>query len=79
EWVPEVAGVSYDRYFRWQRMANRITVTEHPALVTPGGFTAAGLPVGLQVVGRYRGDRALLGLGTAIEAALGHTKRRPQL
>jgi amidase len=79
EWVARVDGVSYDRYFRWQRLANRVTATGHPALVTPAGFTEGGLPVGLQVVGRYRGDRALLGLGAAIEAALGHTDRRPAL
>ncbi|MDQ7903666.1 amidase family protein [Phytohabitans sp. ZYX-F-186] len=79
EWVEAVGGVAYDRYFRWQRMANRITATGHPALVTPGGWTPAGLPVGLQVVGRYRGDRRLLSLGAAIERALGHAGRRPPL
>lgn len=67
----------YDRYFRWQRIANRVTLTGHPALVTRGGLTSTGLPVGLQVVGRQRHDAALLALGGAIEAALGHTNRRP--
>ncbi|WP_432841741.1 amidase family protein [Dactylosporangium sp. CA-092794] len=79
EWVAEVDGVAYDRYFRWQRMANRVTATGHPALVTPAGFTPAGLPVGLQVVGRYRGDRRLLALGAAIERRLGHVDRHPPL
>nr|WP_173153207.1 amidase family protein [Phytohabitans suffuscus] len=79
EWVTKVDGVAYDRYFRWQRLANRITATAHPALVTPAGWTPAGLPVGLQVVGRYRGDRRLLSLGAAIERALGHAARRPPL
>lgn len=79
EWVTSVGGVAYDRYFRWQRMANRITVTGHPALVTPAGFSASGLPSGLQLVGRYRGDRDLLGVGAAMERILGHTERRPAL
>ncbi|MET7399683.1 amidase family protein [Dactylosporangium sp. NPDC005572] len=79
QWVAAVDGVAYDRYFRWQRMANRITATGHPALVTPAGWTPDGLPVGLQVVGRYRGDHRLLSLGAAIERALGHAGRRPPL
>jgi amidase len=78
EWVRVVDGTEYDRYFRWQRIANRVTLTGHPALVTPGGLTAAGLPVGLQVVGANRRDADLLALGAAIEAALGHTTRRPE-
>lgn len=77
EWVGEVDGTTFDRYFRWQMLANRITVTAHPALVTPAGFTAAGLPVGLQLVGRHRGDLALLRHGAAIEDATGWTARRP--
>jgi amidase len=77
EWVPEIDGVPFDRYFQWQMMANRVTVTGHPALVTPGGFTADGLPVGLQLVGRSRGDRRLLAIGAAVEAALGLVGRAP--
>ena len=77
EWVDEVDGVLYDRYFRWQMLANRFTVTAHPVLVTPGSFTADGLPVGLQVVGRHRGERDLLRHGAGIEAALGLTGRHP--
>lgn len=79
EWVSEVDGVQYDRYFRWQMLANRFTVTAHPVLVTPGAFTPEGLPVGLQVVGRHRGERDLLRHGGGIEAALGLTARHPEL
>ncbi|MEO3858737.1 amidase family protein [Acrocarpospora sp. B8E8] len=77
EWVPEIDGVRFDRYFRWQLVANRITATGHPALVTPGGFTEAGLPVGLQVVGPSRGDARLLAIGAAIETAIGLVGRAP--
>lgn len=78
-WVDEIDGVRYDRYFRWQMMANRLTMTAHPVLVTPGGFTDAGLPVGLQLCGPNRGDRRLLSVAAAIEDGLGHTARRPPL
>jgi amidase len=77
EWVHAIDGHEFDRYFGWQAMANRITATGHPALITPAGFTAAGLPVGIQIVGAYREDRRLLALGSAIERALGIIGLRP--
>lgn len=76
EWVDRVGDVEYDRYFRWQMLANRLTVTAHPVLVTPAGFSD-GLPVGMQLVGRHRGERDLLAHASGIEAALGHVTRRP--
>ena len=77
EWVDEIDGVTFDRYFRWQRMANRITMTSHPVLVTPGGFTESGMPFGLQLVGRMREDAELLRLGAGIEAATGYVTQHP--
>ncbi|MCU1407095.1 MAG: gatA 7 [Glaciihabitans sp.] len=79
EWVHSVDGVEYDRYFRWQMLANRFTVTAHPVAVTPGGFTDQGRPVGLQVVGRHRGEFDLLRHTAGIEALLGYTNVRPAL
>jgi len=76
EWVARVGDVEYDRYFRWQMLANRITATAHPVVVTPAGFSD-GLPVGLQAVGRNRGERDLLAHTAAIEAVLGLTARHP--
>jgi amidase len=78
EWVREIDGVALDRYFLWQRAACRVTVTAHPALSMPAGFTDAGLPVGLQVVGRNRDELNLLRWAAAFEAATGFGERRPQ-
>lgn len=78
EWVDRVGDVTYDRYFRWQMLANRLTVTAHPVLVTPAGFSD-GLPVGMQVVGRHRGERDLLAHTAGVEAVLGFAGRRPPL
>lgn len=75
EWVDRVGDVTYDRYFRWQMLANRLTVTAHPVLVTPAGFSD-GLPVGMQVVGRHRGERDLLAHAAGIESALRFVERR---
>ncbi|MFT4082376.1 MAG: amidase family protein [Nocardioides sp.] len=77
EWVREVDGVVFDRYFLWQRAACRLTVTGHPVLATPAGFTETGLPVGMQVLGASRGDARLLAIGMTIESVLGHVGRVP--
>jgi amidase len=54
-----------------------VSVTLRPALSVPAGFTAAGLPVGIQIVGRYRDDFGVLQLGHAFEQATGIGLRRP--
>jgi len=56
-----------------------ISVTGCPALSVPGGFTPAGLPIGLQIVGPHRGDLAVLRAGQAFEQVTMHGARRPQL
>ena len=66
-------------YLEWMRSCSRITVTAHPALSLPAGFTPDGLPVGLQLVGRQRGELALLRLAAAIEHATGVGRRAPDL
>jgi amidase len=43
----------------------------------PAGFTRSGLPVGIQIVGRHRGDWSVLQLGYAFEQATNHGQRRP--
>ena len=67
----EVAGVEMGTYLEWMRACSRITATCHPAVSVPIGFTAAGLPVGLQLVGRPFAELALLELAHALEGALG--------
>ena len=79
EWVTEIAGTAMGSYLEWMRSCSRITVTAHPALSLPAGFTPEGLPVGLQLVGRQRGELALLRLAAAIEQATGVGRRAPEL
>src|SRR6478609_2124395 len=66
EWVTEINGEPMTTYIDWMRSCSRITVTAHPAVSVPAGLTAAGLPVGLQLVGGYGADRRLLEIAAAI-------------
>jgi len=68
EWVAEINGEPMVTYIDWMRSCSRITVSAHPAVSVPAGLTAAGLPVGLQLVGRYGSDRRLLELAAGIMA-----------
>ena len=73
----EIAGVKLDNYIDWMKSCYWITTTSHPAISVPAGFTPEGLPVGLQIVGRYRDDFGVLQLAHAYEQATQHWKRRP--
>jgi amidase len=77
EWVRTIDGVQMERYYCWQRIACRITMTAHPALSMPAGFSEQGLPIGLQLVGRYRDELSLLRYASAFDDAAGFTRRRP--
>jgi amidase len=70
EWVTAINGLPQDTYIDWLRSCSRITVTGHPAVSVPAGFTAEGLPVGLQLVGRYGADDRLLAIAGAVARVL---------
>jgi amidase len=70
EWVTAINGIPQDTYIDWLRSCSRITVTGHPAVSVPAGFTADGLPVGLQLVGRYGTDDRLLSMAGEVARAL---------
>jgi amidase len=71
--------VKLGNYMEWMKSNYLITATSSPAISVPAGFTDDGLPVGLQIVGRYRDDFGVLQLANAFEAATEVWKRRPPL
>jgi amidase len=79
EWPREIAGVKLENYLDWMKSCYYITITSHPAISVPAGFTPEGLPVGLQLVGRYRADLSVLQLAQAFESANQAWKRPPEL
>jgi len=70
EWVTAINGIPQDTYIDWLRSCSRITMTAHPAVSVPAGFTADGLPVGLQLVGRYGTDDRLLSIAEVVARVL---------
>ncbi|MBX9700128.1 MAG: amidase [Acetobacteraceae bacterium] len=68
DWYAEIAAPLYP-----------FNLTGHPAASVPAGFTAAGLPVGLQLVGPWLGEQRLLDLAALLEARQGFAARRPSL
>jgi amidase len=80
-YVDTIGGVKLPNYFAWMKTAYCITVTSHPAISVPAGFTAEAkpLPVGLQIVGRYRDDFGVLQMAHAFEQETAVGRRRPPI
>jgi amidase len=76
-YVTQINGQPMETYIDWMKSCYFITVTGLPAISVPCGFTADGLPVGVQIVGRHHDDFGVLQLAYAFEQATGFWKRRP--
>jgi amidase len=75
----EIEGVKFGNYIDWMKSCWYISTTGNPAASVPGGFTPEGLPVGVQIVGRYHADFRVLQLAHAFEQATGFGKKRPAI
>jgi amidase len=69
-YVAECAGTTFSNYLDWLAIAYAITMVCCPALSLPCGFTAEGLPVGLQIAGPPRSEARILAAARALEAIL---------
>ena len=72
-----IAGAAMGSYIDWMRSCWYVTFMSNPAISVPAGFTSAGLPVGIQIVGRHRDEWSVLQLAHAFEQATHHGQRRP--
>ncbi len=70
--LPEVRP----NWFPWTMPFN---LTGHPAITLPCAFGSAGLPIGIQLIGRFRCETDLLRAAALLEASLGLADRRPDL
>ena len=70
EYPELIEGTRMQSYIEWLRVCSRITATGLPAIAIPAGFSVDGLPIGLQLVGRRRGEHGLLAVARVAEAIL---------
>ncbi len=70
-YMDEINGQKMETYIDWFAITFVLTLTGCPAISLPCGFTADGLPVGLQLIGRPRAEAALLSAAAAAEEMLG--------
>lgn len=78
-YVESCNGVKFDNYVHWLSIAYAFTIVGCPAISIPCGFTKEGLPVGLQIAARPRGDARALAGAKALEDILGLNKLIPIL
>ena len=78
---PGVAFKNFDpRYpFRDPSLTSAFNLTGLPAISVPCGFTAGGLPVGMQIVGKPFDEVTLLRLAYAYQQHAGWSRRRPPI
>ncbi|UYN95530.1 MAG: amidase [Enhydrobacter sp.] len=72
-----IAGRKLENYMAGSTLNSAITVTGSPAVAVPCGFDRHGRPVGLQLVGKPRGEAALLQAAALYEQAVGLHKLLP--
>jgi amidase len=75
--LSEVNGVKFDNYIAWLAQTYLITNTSCPAISVPCGFTKAGLPVGLQIVGPAHRDDLVLQAAAQFEALHDYASQTP--
>ncbi|MGA2881115.1 MAG: amidase [Bryobacteraceae bacterium] len=75
----EIEGTKMSTYVEWQKSCILISSLENPSISVPCGFTAQGLPVGLQIVGRHRDELSVLQIAYAFEQATQVARRKPAI
>jgi amidase len=70
-YVDEINGKKLDTYIDWLAISAVITLTGCPSISLPCGFDENGMPVGIQLVGKPRGEAALLSAAALFEEMMG--------
>ncbi len=63
----------------WPMQTMPFNLTGNPAMAMPTGFSASGLPMSVQIVGRAFDEATVLRVGASLEAATKLLSRRPAL
>ncbi len=73
EGIQTIAGTPFATFLRW---TNLVGV---PAITVPCGFTAAGLPIGLQLIGPHYGEATLFRIAHSYESSTTWHLEKPSL
>ncbi len=76
-YVTEIDGKPCETYIDWFSITFALTMTACPTISIPCGFTSQGLPVGIQIMGKPRGEAALLLVAKQFEQAIGIAAQLP--
>ncbi|WP_203232270.1 amidase [Gemmobacter caeruleus] len=76
-WPQAINGRAMDTYHRWMEVVVPISLIGLPSLAVPCGFGATGLPMGMQIIGRFGADAEVLAIGQSYHAATDWPGRRP--
>ncbi|MGE5523401.1 MAG: amidase [Rhodospirillaceae bacterium] len=76
-YIDEWDGVRFEGYMGWLVLTYAVSLTACPVMALPAGYTSTGLPVGLQVIGRPRGEADLFAIASYVEEVLGVAGRTP--
>ena len=79
-WPKEINGKSMDTYHRWMEVVIGPTQAGQPAISVPVGFNDAGLPMGMQLIGKAQADLSVLQIAYVYEQATDWVQRhKPKL
>ena len=76
-WPESVAGRKMATYHQWMDIVVPASIAGLPTLAVPAGFSASGLPMGMQIIGPRGADLSVLRLGEAYHQATQWPERRP--
>ena len=76
-YVTEIDGKPCETYIDWFSITFALTMTACPTISVPCGFTSEGLPVGVQIMGKPRGEGKLLLAAKQFETAIGISAQLP--
>ena len=78
-WPAHINDKAMNTYHRWMEVAVYATLAGLPSISVPVGFSATGLPMGMQIIGRPRADLDVLQIAYTYEAAAQDVlERRPE-
>jgi len=77
DWPKEIAGETMDTYHRWMQVMVPASLLGLPAISVPVGFSDAGLPMGMQIIGAKGTDVRVLEIAQAYHTATNWPNKRP--